>query len=65
MSVRFYAIGTLRGALKKPKLLNDANQWRAFSAWRMDLSREERVRFEMSETVVWSGPRAVGKVRTA
>lgn len=53
---RFVAVWTLRrGALKTPELLDDANQWRAFSAWRMDASREERVAFETDDArVVWA-----------
>lgn len=60
-----------RGVLEKPEPLDDANQWRAFSAWRMDASRDVRVAFELhpndvdlslgtpgelGETVVWARP---------
>ena len=52
---RFVAVWTLqRGVLNKPEPLDDANQWRAFSAWRMDASRDVRVAFELGETVVWA-----------
>jgi hypothetical protein len=61
INLRFVVVATtLRGGLKKPELLDDANQWRAFSAWRMSESRDQRVAFEMRETVVWVNP---GKVR--
>lgn len=67
---RFVAVWTLqRGLLEKPEPLDDANQWRAFSAWRQDESRDVRVAFELhpndvdpslgtpgelGETVVWN-----------
>ncbi|HEV2133775.1 MAG TPA: hypothetical protein VGR47_05885 [Terracidiphilus sp.] len=56
--VRFVVVGTmLRGALETPEPLDDANQWRAFSAWREDASREVRVAFELAHDdarVVWA-----------
>lgn len=53
---RFVVLCTMRrGVLKTPELLDDANQWRAFSAWRMDVSREERIAFETEDArVVWA-----------
>jgi hypothetical protein len=63
---RFVAVWTLqRGVLEKPEPLDDANQWRAFSAWRMDASRDMRVAFELGETVVWAKPvaRVSGETR--
>lgn len=65
-AVRFVAVWTLkRGALKRPEVLDDANQWRAFSAWRMDASGDVRAAFELGETVVWARPvaSAGGRVR--
>lgn len=51
---RFFAVWTLqRGVLEMPERLDDANQWRAFSAWRADASRDVRAEFELGETVVW------------
>lgn len=48
------AVATLqRGALEVPEPLDDANQWRAFSAMRADESRAERVKFELGECVLW------------
>ncbi len=53
--MRFVAVWTLqRGMLEKPELLDDANQWRAFSAWRTDASRDVRVAFELGDTVMWN-----------
>ena len=56
--LRFVIVSTLlRGVLKKPELLDDANQWRAFSAWREDESREARVEYELGyvdSEVVWA-----------
>lgn len=64
MSVRFVAVWTLQnGVLRKPMVLDDANQWQAFSAWRMDMSRAERARWEMGEQVTWSGPEMARKAR--
>ncbi len=61
MNVFFVVVGTLRrGALKKPELLDDANQWRAFSAWRMDESRDARVRYELGDCVVWNAKPVAG-----
>jgi hypothetical protein len=57
---RFVVIATARrGALKRPELLDDANQWRAFSAWRQDESREVRAKWELLDAmnearVVWA-----------
>lgn len=57
--VRFVVVSTmLRGVLEKPELLDDANQWRAFSAWREDESRSVRVEWELGFEdceVVWVG----------
>jgi hypothetical protein len=55
----FVVIATMRrGALKRPEPLDDANQWRAFSAWRQDESREIRVEWELDALndtrVVWA-----------
>ena len=50
-----------RGALKAPELLDDENQWRAFSAWREAESRDLRVAFECSHDdarVIWKTPPA-------
>jgi hypothetical protein len=56
--VRFVAVATtVRGKLDVPELLDDANQWRAFSAWREDESRRVRTEFELSyddARVVWA-----------
>lgn len=61
MNVRFVVVATLKlGALKRPAVLDDANQWRAFSAWREDESRETRAAFEMRERVEWIAGRRVG-----
>lgn len=59
MNVRFVIVATmLRGALRRPEVLDDANQWRAFSAWRMEESRAVRAEWERtSDRVVWSGTR--------
>ncbi len=55
---RFVAVWTLqRGVLEKPEVLDDANQWRAFSAWREDESRKVRTDFELrydEARVVWA-----------
>jgi hypothetical protein len=54
---RFVVVATmLRGALQKAELLDDANQWRAFSAWREAASRDVRVEFECGRDdarIVW------------
>jgi hypothetical protein len=56
--MRFVVLATmLRGALDVPEALDDANQWRAFSAWRQDVSREIRAEFEMrydDARIVWA-----------
>jgi hypothetical protein len=57
--IRFVVIATMRrGVLKRPEPLDDANQWRAFSAWRQDESRLIRAEWEldaMNEArVVWA-----------
>lgn len=58
MPVRFVVVSTtLRGVLETPELLDEANQWRAFSAWREDESRIERAEFELAYEdceVVWA-----------
>ena len=55
MIARFVAVWTLRrGVLRRPEPLDDANQWRAYSAWRMDLSRQARAEFELGNVVVWN-----------
>lgn len=65
-AVRFVAVWTLRrGSLEVPELLDDANQWRAFSAWRMDASLDVRVAFELGETVVWNRRPTRSFARTA
>lgn len=58
-NVRFVVVATTqRGALERSEVLDDANQWRAFSAWRMSESRDQRVAFEMDDAVVmWAKPR--------
>jgi hypothetical protein len=57
MNLRFVLVWSmLRGGLKTPEALDDANQWRAFSAWRMSESRDVRVEFEMSDRVIWAKP---------
>lgn len=57
MNFRFVVIATtLRGALDRPELLDDANQWRAFSTWRESESRDVRAAFELGERVVWKKP---------
>lgn len=55
-NIRFMVVGTTRrGALAPPEVLDDANSWRAFSAWRMDESRAVRAAFEVDQArVVWS-----------
>jgi len=54
MRIRFVVVATtLRGKLRRPEVLDDANSWRAFSAWREDVSRDARVEWERSERVVW------------
>lgn len=66
--MRFVVVSTLlRGVLKTPEVLDDANQWRAFSAWREDESRGERVEFELDAARrelagADSGPDAVSDV---
>lgn len=53
--MHFVVVSTLRrGVLQHPEPLDDANQWRAFSAWREDVSRQARVAYELGETVVWA-----------
>lgn len=56
--VRFVVVATaVRGGLDAPELLDDANQWRVFSAWREDASRQVRTEFEMrydDARVVWA-----------
>jgi hypothetical protein len=56
---RFVVSATmLRGTLKSPEPLDDANQWRAFSAWRQDESRDIRAEWELDAVndtrVVWA-----------
>ena len=62
--VRFVVIATMvRGRLDAPELLDDANQWRALSAWRVDESRCVRTEFEQryqDAQVVWKQGRRVG-----
>lgn len=56
--MRFVAVWTLRGGvLEKPEPLDDANQWRAYTAWRMDASRDVRAAFELEHDdarVAWN-----------
>jgi hypothetical protein len=58
MTTRFLVIATMaRGALQAAEVLDDANQWRAFSAWREDESRRVRTEFELrydDARVVWN-----------
>jgi hypothetical protein len=58
LSVRFVVVASLlRGALDRPEVLDDANQWRAFSSWRQGESREVRTDFELrydEARVVWA-----------
>lgn len=63
--MRFVQVWTLkRGKIDPPELLDDADQWRVFSAWREDVSREARAEFELSETVVWNSWEIENFVRT-
>ncbi len=62
MILRFVVIATMRrGRLKRPQVLEDADQWRAFSAWREDESRRVRAEYEarmLRDTrVIWSKAR--------
>ncbi len=47
----------IRGAVNPPEPLDDANQWRAFSAWRAEVSVNARAEWELARPdaeVVWS-----------
>lgn len=55
---RFVVVATMqRGVLEAPELLDDANQWRAFSAWLEDEGRKVRTDFELrydDARVIWA-----------
>jgi hypothetical protein len=65
--IRFVAVATMRrGALAKPEALDDANQWRAFSAWREEVSRSARVEFELGyddARIVWNRSALTAEMR--
>lgn len=72
MNTRFVAVWSLkRGTIDPPEPLDDANQWRAFRAWRQETSCDVRVAFDLhpndvdlssgppgklGELVVWANP---------